>query len=210
VKADAVVAEMENNPQFRTQFADTMFLMLATNWWPQESVERFLALMEKSNPGWLCNQLGHLNGPDGVLAAREERGKKILVEAMPPFVPLIVRKTAQRCPNETLEILRDFLSASRPEKRREAADLVARSAPVLAPQLAALAVVNLTENVSDTPGYFEAHLWLLRTAGQSCDMVAANIEAWISRESQQHRVAAPISMQNLKRAREEAAGWRCR
>ena len=117
VKSDAVVAEMEKNPQFRDQFADTMFLVLAANWHPQETVERFLTLMEKSNPGWLCNQLGHLNGPDGVLTAREDRRKKIEIEAIPPFVLLIVRKTAQLCPDQTLEILRDFLSAPRPEKR---------------------------------------------------------------------------------------------
>jgi hypothetical protein len=210
VKSDAVVAEMENNPKFRDQFADTMFLMLAANWHPQETVERFLTLMERSHPGWLCNQLGHLNGPDGILMAREDRTKKNGIEAMPPFVPLILRKTAQTCPDQTLEILRDFLSAPLPERRTEAADLVARNAPNLAPQLAAQAVVNLTENVSDSSRYFEMHLWLLRAAGHSCDMVAANIEAYISRESQQRRVASPIAIQNLKRVREETANWRCR
>jgi hypothetical protein len=209
-QSGTVLAEMEKNPKFRDEFGDTMFLALAANWQPAENVDRFLTLMETSHPGWLCNHLRRFTGPDGILAAREARKTPMASEAISRFVPSIIEKTAGSCPDQTLEFLRELLSAPSPGWRRTIAELVVRQVPELAPRLATQATVNLTENVSASQPYFEAQLALLRAAGQSCDMLTRNIEAYISRESEYHRVASEITFENLARIRNGQTGGYCR
>jgi hypothetical protein len=123
----AVLQEMETNPAFRDQFADTLFRTLAAHWPPKsENVDRFLNLMTTSHPEWLCERLDRLAGPEGVLKVRENRVMKNYDEAMPPFVPLIVQKTAQVCPRQTGNFIRELLSTARPTRRAETANLILR------------------------------------------------------------------------------------
>ncbi len=57
-----VLDEMEKNPKFRNEFADTMFLVLQLRPKTPEDTGRFLKLMETSHPGWLCDKLGRMKG----------------------------------------------------------------------------------------------------------------------------------------------------
>jgi hypothetical protein len=78
-----VLEEMQKNPEFRDEFADTMFLMLASHWQQASSnIDRFLKLMETSHPGWLCEKLGRVNASNDAAKERESR---------------IVRDYGQRC-----------------------------------------------------------------------------------------------------------------
>jgi hypothetical protein len=54
-----VLDQMEKNGKFRDDFADTMFLALATKWQAPDNIDRLLALMESSHPGWVCDRLQH-------------------------------------------------------------------------------------------------------------------------------------------------------
>jgi hypothetical protein len=57
-----VLDEMEKNPKFRDEFADTMFLVLQLRWETPGDIGRFLKLMEASHTGWLCDKLGRIKG----------------------------------------------------------------------------------------------------------------------------------------------------
>jgi hypothetical protein len=122
----AVLEVMEANPAFREEFADTLFRALAGHWPPNNSdnVRRFLSLMSTNNREWLCERLNRLSGPDGLLKAREDR--IIKDETMPPFVPLLVEKTAQICPRQTAAFLRELLAMARPERRAMTTVLIVR------------------------------------------------------------------------------------
>ena len=61
-RSGAVLDEMERNPKFRDDFADTMFLVLQSRWETRDDIDRFLKLMETSHPGWLCDQLSRHKG----------------------------------------------------------------------------------------------------------------------------------------------------
>jgi len=123
----AVLQEMETDPAFRDQFADTLFRALAAHWPPKsENVDRFLNLMTTNHPEWLCERLDRLPGPDGILKARENRVMKNYDEAMPSFIPLIVQMTAHACPGQTAELIRELLSTARPARRAETANLILR------------------------------------------------------------------------------------
>lgn len=59
-KSGDVLDEMEKNPKFRDEFADTIVLALALRWQAPENIDRFLKLMEASHPNWICNHLDRL------------------------------------------------------------------------------------------------------------------------------------------------------
>lgn len=59
-KSGEVLDEMEKNPEFRDEFADTMVLTLAAVWQTPENIDRFLRLMENSHTNWICDHLDHL------------------------------------------------------------------------------------------------------------------------------------------------------
>jgi hypothetical protein len=61
-RSGAVLDEMKRNAKFRDDFADTMFLFLKARRETRDDIGRFLKLMETSHPGWLCDQLGRING----------------------------------------------------------------------------------------------------------------------------------------------------
>jgi hypothetical protein len=104
-KSGAVLDEMERNPKFRDDFADTMFLALEARWETRDNIDRFLKLMETSHPGWLCQRLDLLMGPDGIRRTRENGGMMNGNLIAPPFMRLIVEKTAPRCPDATIDLL---------------------------------------------------------------------------------------------------------
>jgi len=120
-KSGAVLEEMEKDPKFRDEFADTVFLALAARWQTPENIDRFLKLMETSHPGWLCDRLSRFTGPDGILKARENGAMKNYREAMPPFIPLIVEKTAPQCPDATIELLQSLPPTFHPKERAKLA-----------------------------------------------------------------------------------------
>lgn len=109
VNSGVVLDAMEKDSRVRDELADTLFLALAADWGRKSpNVGRFLKLMEGSHPGWLCARLDRLSGPDGILAARKSRAMKNFRELVPPFIPLIVEKTAQSCPDQTAGLMREF------------------------------------------------------------------------------------------------------
>jgi hypothetical protein len=59
-----VLDEMERNPKFRDDFADSMFLFLKARWEPAGNIDRFLKLMETSHPGWVCDQLSRISSAE--------------------------------------------------------------------------------------------------------------------------------------------------
>ncbi len=125
VNSGAVLTEMESDPAFRDAFADTMFRALAAHWSPKsKNVDRFFNLMAASHPGWLCARLGRLSGSDGILKAREDRAMKNYDEALPPFIPLIVQRTARVCPSQTATMIRELLLTARPNRRAATANLL--------------------------------------------------------------------------------------
>ena len=209
----AVLAEMEKNPKFRDQFADTLFLVLASNWQQKDDVGRFLTLMETADPSWLCTRL---NRVPGLVAARENKMKNIS-ELMPPFIPFVIQRTAKVCPAQSAEVMRGLLSASDLRRRGAMADLVVQSAPNLAPELALQAIINLSEDIrsltspydSEDRRYSDAHLAVLRAAGQSCEALARHLETYIGQQTEQHRVPSATLIQNLERVRNGKAGEFC-
>src|SRR5665647_1288302 len=88
--------------------------------------------MEASHPGWLCDRLDRVTGPDGILQARENRAMKNYSEPMPPFIPLIAEKTAPQCPDATIELLRRLPPTPHPNGEKERAKLALRICEVLA------------------------------------------------------------------------------
>jgi len=105
-KSGTVLDEMERNPKFRDDIADIMFLALEARWETRDSIGRFLNLMETSHTGWLCQRLDLLMGPDGIRRTRENGGMVNGRLIVPPFVRLIVEKTALRCPDAMIDLLR--------------------------------------------------------------------------------------------------------
>lgn len=105
VRSGAVLEEMERNPKFRDDFADTMFLLLESRWETPDNIDRFLKLMETSQPGWLCPRLGLLMGPDGIRRTRENGGMMNGRLIAPPFMRVIVEETALRCPDAAIDLL---------------------------------------------------------------------------------------------------------
>jgi len=108
LRSGAVLDEMERNAGFRDQFADTMFLFLESRWETRDNINRFLKLMETSHPGWLCQRLGLLMGPDGIRRMRENGGMMNGALIAPPFMPVIVEATAPRCPDATVDLLQSL------------------------------------------------------------------------------------------------------
>lgn len=106
----SVLDEMEKNSTFRDEFAEAMFLALASNW-PQENIERFVNLMETSHPGWFCERIDRFTGPTGILKMRESGIIKNLREWIPPFIRPIMEKSAHRCPDATIDLLQSLRGA---------------------------------------------------------------------------------------------------
>ncbi|MEH2475335.1 hypothetical protein V1281_003487 [Nitrobacteraceae bacterium AZCC 2161] len=130
-RSGAVIDEMEKNTQFRDQFADTVFLALAARW-PSENIDRFFKLMQASDPRWLCNHLHRVTEPNGILNARKNRAMKNSIEAIPPFIPLLLEKTAQQCPDATIELLQKLPTTTHPNSEKEKAKLALRICETLA------------------------------------------------------------------------------
>lgn len=105
-KSGAVLDEMEKNARFRDDFADTILLALESRWETRDNIGRFLTLMETSHPGWLCDRLDRFTGSDGIRRTRENGGMMNGRLTVPPFMYLIVEKTAPRCPDATVDLLR--------------------------------------------------------------------------------------------------------
>jgi hypothetical protein len=105
-KSGAVLDEMEKNPDFRDDFAETVFLALATRWEARDNIPRFLNLMENSHPGWLCERLPRFTGADGIRRTRENGGMMNGSLVVPPFMGLVVERAAPRCPDATIDLLR--------------------------------------------------------------------------------------------------------
>ena len=105
LRSGAVLSEMERNARFRDEFGDTMFLFLESRWETHDDINRFLKLMETSHPGWLCQRLGLLMGPDGIRRMRENGGMMNGRLIAPPFMHVIVEATAPLCPDPTIDLL---------------------------------------------------------------------------------------------------------
>jgi len=106
VEPAPVLDAMEKDPKFRDAFADVVLFAMAANWQPQSEVGRFLNLMETHQPGWLCERLDRFTGPDGILKTRENGVMKNVRETTPFFIAPIVERTAPRCPDATVDLLR--------------------------------------------------------------------------------------------------------
>ena len=105
-----ILDEMEKNSTFREEFADTMFLALASHQ-PQQNIQRFVTLMETSHPGWFCDWLARLTTPGGILEMRATGAMKNLPERIPPFIRPIIQESALRCPDATIDLLQSLPSA---------------------------------------------------------------------------------------------------
>lgn len=125
-KSGAVIDEMEKNPKFRDEIADVVLLALAARWHTPENIDRFLKLMEASHEGWLCDRLDRFGGEDGILKGRENRVMKNYSEPIPPFIPLILEKTARHCPEATIRLMRAVPTTRHPNGDKERAKLALR------------------------------------------------------------------------------------
>lgn len=135
VQSGSVLAAMENDAELRGQLADAVFWALAAQWRTFDDVDRFLAMMERDDSQWICARLGRLTGEDGILKARETRLTNISIESMPRFLPLVLRRTARRCPDATLETVTTLLSTSGAERREAIMKFARNELPDLAARL---------------------------------------------------------------------------
>lgn len=212
-----VLSEMQN-ATFRNEIADTMLRALAANWSPQLS-DRFLNVMATHDPEWLCTRLERLTGPDGLLATRASLLKNYR-EKMPPFLPPLLTKVVQQCPNAAAGFVRTLLSEAWPVLQEEIAIFVLKDARDLVPALAVQAVINLSQDIdrlgfphtdkSRKDYYLNTHRDLLRAAAQPCEKLADDVEAHMKREREQRRAPSALLIQNLERIQNGHGGEFCR
>jgi hypothetical protein len=217
VQAGDVLAEMENTT-FRNEIADTMLRALAATWSPRLG-DHFLDVMATHDPEWLCARLGRLTGPDGLLATRSKL-LKIYREKMPPFLPPLLTKAVQQCPDASADFVRALLSEAWPVLQEEIVIFVLKNARNLAPALAVQAVVNLSLDIdrfgypyteASRKNYYQTqHRDLLRAAAHPCEKLTEDIDAYVKREKEQQRDLAPLLLENLNRIKNRLGGEFCR
>ena len=103
---DLILIEMERNRAIFDAWDDFMFDAMASIW-PQvigasgrvtdPAIERFLALLHDRDSDFLCQRLDRITRDGGVLDYRDNVTSKGYFEALPRFLPLVMRAALAQC-----------------------------------------------------------------------------------------------------------------
>jgi hypothetical protein len=171
------------------------------------AMERFLALLEERDPDFLCQRLDRITREGGVLDYRDNVTSKGYVEALPRFMPLVIRAALSQCGERARPFLRDLLQAPAAARRSEIAWLISQKPDDFAGTVADQAFANLLDDrgmdywaykdVEGRRGYVYAHLQILLRAGQSCDDVKRQLNAAVAALREQGETPSPYVLERL-------------
>jgi hypothetical protein len=211
-----ILTEMERDRAIFDAWGDFMFDAIASLW-PQvigalgrisdPAMERFLALLEERDPDFLCQRLDRITREGGVLDYRDNVTSKGYVEALPRFMPLVIRAALSQCGERARPFLRDLLQAPAAARRSEIAWLISRNPDEVAGIVADQAFANLLDDrgmdyaaykdVEGRRGYVYAHLQILLRAGQSCDDVERRLNVAVAALREQGETPSPYVLERL-------------
>ncbi len=206
VDPSSIIERIRRDATFRTTYADLMFKALSAVWHPRESKAAFIKLIAKEQPDWFCKNVDQVPDTGGILYHNGKLAFGWTISRTSPMLYALADEAVARCGEAGPALLGKLLRLGEGTVREHAIRLVLRQPDRVSAQVSDHAFANLVddgsmqgrvfEKVSRNQFFLNAHLRLLRKAGQTCAEVLERLQSFAG---EQRRKGQPVAEQIQER-----------